>query len=586
MTAKTIPAATSSASEPFPSAASRRWPRSGVVGFVTLTAIYFCLSLTASPDAYLSTDVGGKTAALAAMIERGDWSPDLGYWAEASDPDGVAYPFAHTTLTETGWWVNTTSLPMVLAARPLWVAGGAQLALLIPMMAAAGAAVVAGQIQARLDSRGGRSAMWVVGLTTPAVVYALDFWEHSLGLWLMALGTLLVLDSIESTSDDDRTRPWLASPAAKALGAGLAFGFGATMRQEAMIYGFVAGVLLTVELLRGASRRSWTGFGRALLPSAAMAGGGVLMLAMNAIIEAQLYGSAFRSSRSVDAAVVAGDEVGERIDAAFTTTLSPLNGVDPIATFFGLAVLGGLVWLVLGIRTGSEVRLPAVFLVATAAILAVRVIRLGPSFVPGMVPTAPLVVIGAGLGWATRKQRLMLVMALGPLPLVYLTQYTAGAVPQWGGRYMLLSGLLLVVLACVELPRRHGEAFRGLVVAGLLVTACGVWFNAVRTNSLERDFEMIEDVADGAVVVWYDSVKAREAGPEIIEHRWLSTAGDAERSTVLRILEEGSIDRFVYVDPVDDEQVSFDGFEAVSAVGQWELGPILRQRLTVFQRTG
>ena len=62
---------------------------------------------------------------------------------EGADPDGLAFPFAHTTKTENGWWVNTTSIPMVLAARPLWALGGPQLILLIPIMAAAGAAVVA-----------------------------------------------------------------------------------------------------------------------------------------------------------------------------------------------------------------------------------------------------------------------------------------------------------------------------------------------------------------------------------------------------------------------------------------------------------
>ncbi len=53
---------------------------------------------------------------------------------------------------------------------------------------------------------------------------------------------------------------------------------------------------------------------------------------------------------------------------------------------------------------------------------------------------------------------------------------------------------------------------------------------------------------------------------------------------MLSILAAESIDRFVYVDQVDAEVVDFEGFEAVSEVGEWELSPILQQRLTIFAR--
>ncbi len=550
--------------------------RSGAFAFVVLSVLYFGLSLFGSPDAYLSTDTGGKTGALAAMIERGDWSTDLGYWAEQSDPEGLAFPFAHTNRTENGWWVNTTSLPMVLAARPLWAAGGAQLALLIPIMAAAGAAVVAGRIQRHLDPELGTAAMWVVGLSTPLAVYALDFWEHSLGVFLMALGVLGVLTSFQVSAR--------FVPAVYAMGAGLAFGFAATMRQEALVYGFVAGVVLTVGQLGGRPRKLGTLVSGAIVPSVAMAFGALSVLYANDLAETWFYGASIRSGRSVGTVAGAASGVGDRLNAAFTISLSPVNAVHPIATFFGLLILVGLVWLMFTIRSGGAVRLPATLLIATAAILALRIVRFGPTFVPGMVPTAPLVIAGAALGTRSRQHRIVAGIALGALPLIFLTQYPAGAVPQWGGRYVLLTGFLLVTIACAELPRLHLAAFRGLLVAGVLVTASGVWFNAIRTTSLVDDFELIETVADGSVVVWYDPVKAREAGPEIVEHRWLSTVGDAERPIVLSILASESIDRFVYVDRIDAEVVDFEGFEAVSEVGEWELSPILQQRLTIFAR--
>ena len=192
MTATRHGRAAGSASDTNPGEPTTTVRHRSLQAFFVLMVIYFALSLTGSPDAYLSSDVGGKTAALEAMVERGDWSTDLGYWAEGSDPDGVVFPFANTTKTENGKWVNTTSLPMVLAARPLWALGGAQLALLIPMAAAAGSAVVAGRLQQRLDPSGRSDAMWIVGLATPVAVYALDFWEHSLGLFLMVMQTAWV----------------------------------------------------------------------------------------------------------------------------------------------------------------------------------------------------------------------------------------------------------------------------------------------------------------------------------------------------------------------------------------------------------
>jgi len=561
--------------------ALQRLANSGLVVFCVLTVLYFGLSLFASPDAYLSTDVGGKTGALAAMMERGDWSTDLGYWAEGADPSGDVFPFAHTTLTASGWWVNTTSLPMVLAARPLWAIGGAQLALLIPMMAAAGAAVVAGKLQQRLRPSGGRSAMWVVGLSTPVAVYALDFWEHSIGVLLMGLGALWVLDAAETELADVRHA---GRRTAAALGGGVAFGLAATMRQEALVYGFVAGLALTGALIAGSSR-SPIALLRSVAPSVVMAGGAVVVLLANSAVERWFYGEAFRSTRSAGAAASAGSEQGERVDATFTTLLSPINAIHPIATFFGLGLIAGLTWLVIVVRRSGDVRPPSLLLIALAMILGLRVVQFGPSFVPGMVPTAPLVVAGAALGFATNRHKLVAAMALLPLPLIHLTQYSAGAVPQWGGRYLLATGFLLVVIACAELPRRNLAVFRGLVVAGLLVTASGVWFNAFRTNSLANDFDLIEEVADGDVVVWYDPVKAREAGPEIVEHRWLSTVGGRLDDRMLEVLADESIDRFVYVDGVDEDPGLFDGFEAVSAVGEWELSTVLQQRLTIYQRS-
>src|SRR5258707_11156205 len=74
----------------------------------------------------------------------------------------------------------------------------------------------------------GDLAFWAVGLATPVVVYALDFWEHTLGLAAMVWGVVLLLDVA------DRRAGWRA-----ALAGGALFGVAATMRTEALVYAVV-----------------------------------------------------------------------------------------------------------------------------------------------------------------------------------------------------------------------------------------------------------------------------------------------------------------------------------------------------------
>ena len=75
----------------------------------------------------------------------------------------------------------------------------------------------------------GWTVFWVLGLASPVAIYALDFWEHSVGLALMLWGVVVVLDVI-NTRAGRRGARWPA----------LLFGAAATMRQEALVYLAVA----------------------------------------------------------------------------------------------------------------------------------------------------------------------------------------------------------------------------------------------------------------------------------------------------------------------------------------------------------
>ena len=116
---------------------------------IGLLIFYGLASLVMDPSGYLSTDTGGKTATVAGMSERSDWSPEIGYWAEAWDPEGTLHPY-WGTVRRGDIWVNVTSLPMVLAARPLWDFGGERAVLLLPMLGSLFAALPAGGVSFRL----------------------------------------------------------------------------------------------------------------------------------------------------------------------------------------------------------------------------------------------------------------------------------------------------------------------------------------------------------------------------------------------------------------------------------------------------
>ena len=138
-------------------------------------------------------------------------------------------------------WVNVTTLPALYLAYPMFKVFGYQGALIVPMAGSLLAALAARALARRLrpeDERSGWLAFWLVGLASPIAVYALDFWEHSLGVGLIAWAVVLLYDVTEGKAG------WRA-----ALAGGLLFGAAATMRTEALVYAAVATAVTCVVLL-------------------------------------------------------------------------------------------------------------------------------------------------------------------------------------------------------------------------------------------------------------------------------------------------------------------------------------------------
>ncbi len=511
--------------------------------------MYFALSQLNDPRAYLSTDTGGKTATLEAMVSGGDWDPDLGYWAVDHDPDGSLYPMFATRQFDDRW-INVTTLPMLMAARPLWAVGGYRAALVLPMLGAVAAALAAGSLARRLGSLDGALASWAVGVTSPAVIYALDLWEHTIGLALMAWGLVAILERLTGSER------WTA-----ALWAGLAFGAAASMRQEALVYGFVCGLVLVGVLAMQRKLAS------AALSGAAMVAGTLSMVGANALLEVAILGESLRAGRSTSTVAAGGSSLAERIDEAFITGVAPFAPGQMLGVLAGVGLVVGLVWLTFAVLDGGRPLIPAVIVGGVYLVMLLETLTIGLSFVQGMVATTPLAGLGLACVWRRRDVEALVVaaVALVSLPLVWAVQYTGGALPQWGGRYILLSGFALLTLGVAHLEDRAPQLLAAIGAVGLVVTGVGVAWTVERTNSVGSAFEEVAEL-DDPVLVFSDPFLSREGGPKAVENQWLAAVTADDRREAADVLTAAGIDEFGFVTrstrELDDEELAdFSGYQ-------------------------
>lgn len=521
-------------------------------------AAYMGLSLLNDPRGYLGTDTGGKVATLKAMERRGDLRPDVGYWAEKWDPAGRVHPMPFTSHVN-GQWVTVSTLPMLYASYPLYRIGGLRAILLFPMLGAMLAAFAARRLALYLGHEDGWIAFWVVGLASPITIYALDFWEHSLGVGLVAWGSVLLLESLDAAKDGRSARR-LSS---RWFFAGLLFGAAATMRTESLVYAAVAGVLTGFPLFL--SRRAM-----AFLPALAVAVGLLIPLAVNAGIERQALGEDLRQSRTVGMVEAAGtnsDAGPSRIEEAVITSLSS-NLVAP-----GDYVFGGMLVFVLGyavLRARAGATGPAKVAAVGVAVGYMRTFATGVRFLPGMLIATPLAVIGLVPGFVPgrdssgqdRRVRVVAVAVIA-LPLVWGYQFLGGAHPQWAGRYILTSGLLLGVVGLVSLGSLPAWARLGAISLTCLVTAFGLLWLKYRSHDVARVMEVLHR-SEEPVLIFRREHLPREGGA-FPGGRWLTADDDQEERFAARVALRAGFSELAIVDiaPAHPERRRLPGFDRV-----------------------
>jgi hypothetical protein len=507
----------------------RRPSAAGLLLLVVLAALSFAMSTRG----YLGTDTGAKVATLDVMDERGTARPVLGYWAEDFDPGGTLHPIYDARPVD-GDWVHVTTLPMLELGRPLWALGGYRLTLVLPMLGTMGAAFAARSLARRIGDEGvGWHAFWMVGLGSPLVVYALDFWEHAPGVACM-FGAVALLAGVV---DGD-------PPVSRAIGAGFLLGVSATLRTETFVYALVTvGACVIVCLVRTKAVR---------LPLQA----GILAVVgfappwfANALLEGALGGNSRgqRVGRKVSSSLF--DRLDERWREAVTTLLA----LRPDDTG-RVIVLGGLtailiVGALLADRRGLQGH--ARGLLAAAIVLHVASALGGFGFVPGLVAAAPVALASFLVARGSPAARYAFVVAVAALPLVWGTQPLGGAGPQWAGRYALTSCVILMTLGLVGVAGLSREVRFGLVALTIFVSGTGLlWLNE-RSHSFEDLFDGLVDRPED-VIISRNGFFIREGGEAYTERLWLTAVTDDDLARAAEVVDEAGHDTFAVLDDRPD----------------------------------
>ena len=524
-------------------AGARSWLRRPLVAALVLLLVYVGLSFLNDTRGYLGTDTGGKVATLKVMAERGDLDPDVGYWARDWDAEGRVHGFFYTSHIGDRY-VNITSLPMVLAGEPLYRLGGYRLALLVPMAGSILAAFAARAISRRVRDGDGWAAFWIVGLASPMTIYALDFWEHSLGAGLLAWAAVVLWDAVEA-----RFMWW------KGLAAGALIGAAFSMRTEALAFGFaMVGIACIVLVVR---RRNG---GAALVTGTGAVVGLALLIAGNAALEWAVLGSTFRSGRAQGAASAGGGDSLLRLKEAVITTMSPVSSFGAEAYVLGACLTVALAYLV----WCSAHRRKGFVPIALAAVVGlVYLIRFSSwrGFIPGLVATTPLAVAGVVLGWARLSGRLFVAFALVPLPLVFYFQFAGGALPQWAGRYILTTGVILVAVGAACLPRLELWVRRFLVGLSVAVTVSGLVWLSVRSHEVARAAEVLEGRPE-AVLISPDGFVPREFGGSYGRKNWLASSNSNDLQFAAQVaLASGAPTLGLVALDVEQAPPAFDGWQ-------------------------
>lgn len=466
-------------------------------GSVALVLLVLVIVMLGDTRVFSGSDAGGKAATVTRLADVGTGGADIGYWAEAADPDGVLHPVVKTERRSDGWVQVTSSAMPILSSWGERLAGSVG-ALWLAIVSVPIGALGAARLARGMGAPTGFTAFIVIGAASPLTFYGADQWEHApalaAGLWAVALLR-------------ERLVGW------EFVALGVAAGTAGALRREVVLVLLVLGVL---ELLQADRRRFWfSHLGGAVVAGAAA----VSVLAGVYVLDGAVLGESL-ASRSAAQAGLAGSDGGQRLHDAVLTTVSQYSNLSLPYSLIGLLTLVGVALATFGwVRDDeSRVRMGAMLVGAS---LVVRILVGGFTFVPGAFAALPVAAAAPFL--ARGRERLLVAGSVAAMGVVIMLQWTGSLGAQWGGRYLLVPAAVVAVVALAEIERRdlrHPGAIVGLG-ATVAIALLGLVWHVERADLVAESRDAVLEVTEGEILISTHPHFPREIGPAINEERWL-----------------------------------------------------------------
>ena len=452
---------------------------------LAMTILYTALAAqSAAVHGFASSDAGVKLWQVQSIARTGRLDAPIDYAGAPYDPDHQYSPFlAPWFFWEDGQPYSEYISPFIWGSAALYALWGHTGLLVLPWLAGVLSLIMTAWLAWRVrPDRWAALAPLLIGLSSPLLIYSLEFWEHTSGVCL----TLLALVGVIKAMDGVHPWRWL-------IIAGAAVGLGLTMRAELYVFPLALAIgLLTL-------RSAWPLL-RALI---GLAIGGLLTAGPWWLYQFVRWGSPLGPRLTQNMPALGGTDMLERLGDTTGrnwTMLWPVGGEGWAALLILGMVALALSGLVMLGRRGQPARVALALLttslIAIAALLLARMTiwNDGQALRPDdLLATFPLILmvlfvplLRSNSVYLSRETRFLAIVALAFSVLVVIVSPFQGGV-QWGPRFLLpaIAPLVIVVMVVVGEVRRNmvGLAragimlsFGALFIAGAASTVLGVRF--------------------------------------------------------------------------------------------------------------
>jgi len=540
-----------------------RWPapRATVVlaVVVAVTVLTFWAAAAARTRGSATGDGGVKLWQVQGILHSGQLDAPIDYAGAKYDPDHKYSPFVSPWFFwQDGKPYSEYTSPFIWASVPLYALFNHAGLLIIPWLSGVLLVILSAWLAWRVrPDRWAALAPLVVGLSSPVLVYSLEFWEHTPGAMLAGLAIAAMVKALDSR----RAPIWL-------IVAGAAIGLGLTMRAE--LYVFPIAIIVGWVVIRRAARDGVTIGAYSLramtkrvgVPLIWVAVGGLLIAGPWWLFQLIRWGSPFGPRLQQNVPLLGGGEMLARLGDTTGhnyVMLWPHDGsaVDVIAGLLIVAVGLAVSVRVVGKIQKSGVKIQSAgFWLLAATLVVIEVLttwRVSQGQRPNdLLTTFPLVLLLLLPINQSKIQnpkseilRFLFVTSFTFALLVLLVSPFEGGI-QWGPRFLLplvapLSVVIVIRVArLLENSSQRGRiAIGGVAAIGLLAGAYSTWFGVqfMRQGQIASEFMSAVIGQSSERVVVADTWFLTQNAPYTMGDKiWLLAESDKQMFNLLQML--------------------------------------------------